>query len=224
MASDPFQREAALRRLHSIRLSADGDARNIVRNPIASSAVDVSIKHYAGLVSAQSRRMRFFGLRYEDIPRLSCLFAQTKTHPLLMDSPTRFIDVAAIVACVHRLYAISPGLGVWCAHAPDGAFIGLFSLVPIEGGPEVELHVRLTPEAWGRWYAIEGAHLLCRQAFDVLGLPRLFGYCHPDHHVVRRIMSRFGFRDQGLCEHRRQIAHRYELDASAWRERSQLNT
>ncbi|GLQ87854.1 hypothetical protein GCM10007898_14220 [Dyella flagellata] len=166
--------------------------------------------------------MRLCELGYEDIPRLSSLFAQTKMHPLLLDSPTRFIDVAAVVACVHRLYATSQGLGAWLAETLDGAFVGLFSLLPIEGSADVEIHVRLKPEAWGRWYAIEGTQLLCRQAFEVVGLPRLFGYCHPDQQRVRRIMEHFGFRDRGLCEHRRQIAHCYELDAETWRERSAI--
>lgn len=168
--------------------------------------------------------MRLFELDYDDIPRLSSLFAQTRAHPLLMESPTRFIDVAAIVACVHQLYASSRGLGAWRADTLDGTFIGLLSLVPIAGSTDVEMHVRLTPEAWGRWYAIEGAHLLCRQAFDALGLPRVFGYCHPNHQRVRQIMTRFGFRALGLREHRGQIAHCYELDVSTWRERCRLNT
>lgn len=207
MASDPSQTDSSLECANTSRSSAGAHARSHV----ASSTP---------LVLPQSRRLRLSELDYEDIPRLSSLFAQTRMHPLLMDSPTRFIDVAAIVACVHRLYAHSRGLGAWRADTLDGAFIGLLSLVPIAGSDDVEMHVRLKPEAWGRWYAIEGANLLCRQAFDTVGLPRLFGYCHPDHQRVRRIMSHFGFRHLGLCEHRGQIAHRYELDASTWRERN----
>jgi len=204
MAPDPTQTESSLGRLDSSRGQA--------RDRMASSA---------DLALPQSRRMRLSELDYEDIPRLSSLFAQTQTHPLLMDSPTRFIDVAAIVACVHRLYAASRGgLGAWRADTLDGAFIGLLSLIPIAKTNDVEIHVRLKPDAWGRWYAIEGTHLLCQQAFDRVGLPRLFGYCHPDHHRVQRIMSHFGFRHLGLCEHRGQMAHRYELDAVTWRERS----
>ena len=167
----------------------------------------------------QSRRMRLCELSYDDIPLLSSLFAQTGKQPLLMESPTRFIDVAAIVACAQRLYAHARGLGAWRANTLDGAFIGLFSLLPIAGSAEVELHVRLKPETRGRWYAIEGTHLLCRQAFDNVGLPRLFGYCHPDQRRVQRIMLHFGFRHLGLCEHRGQMAHRYVLDAATWRER-----
>jgi RimJ/RimL family protein N-acetyltransferase len=166
----------------------------------------------------QSRRLRLLELSYEDISKLSSLFAQTCMQPLLMESPTRFLDVAAIVSCVHRLYAGSRGLGAWRAETWDGAFVGLFSLLPIDGTQDVEIHVRVKPAAWGRWYAIEGTQLLCRMAFEAVGVPRLFGYCHPNHQRVRRIMTRFGFRELGPCEHRRQIAYCYELDAATWRE------
>lgn len=211
MATDPTQTESPFE--HVARSS-----------PNSQISPGDSIDNRVRGALPQSRRMQLSELGYEDIPHLSCLFAQTKAYPLLMDSPTRFIDVAAIVACANRLYATSGGLGAWQARTLDGAFIGLFSLLPIYRSAEVEIHVRLKPKAWGRWYAIEGTHLLCRQAFDVVGLPRLFGFCHPEHQRVRRILSRFGFRDLGSCEHRRQIAHRYELDAATWRERNAAMT
>jgi RimJ/RimL family protein N-acetyltransferase len=197
MAPEPYQPETSLA-LEQTRHASNRAARNAL---------------------PQSRRMRLCELGYDDIPLLSSLFAQTGMHPLLMESPTRFIDVAAIVACAQRLYARARGLGAWRANTLDGTFIGLFSLLPIAGSAEVELHVRLKPETWGRWYAIEGTHLLCRQAFDNVGLPRLFGYCHPDQRRVQRIMLHFGFHHLGLCEHRGQMAHRYVLDEATWRER-----
>lgn len=204
MAPNPPQTGPSAGRTDSPGLSAASDAARMV---------DVSSL-------ARSRRMQFAELGYDDIPQLSSLFAETSSYPLLMASPTRFIDVAAIVACAQRLYATSSGLGAWCASTLDGRFIGLFSLLPVHGGDDVELHVRLKPEAWGHWYAIEGANLLCRQAFDVVGLPHLFGYCHPDYRRIRRILVRFGFRDLGPCWHRGQVAHRYQLDASTWRARN----
>lgn len=203
MAPDPSQFEPPPGRADTLRTSDSEVCRPV-----------------PGLVVPQSRRMRLLPLDYDDIPRLSTLFAQTGTSPLLMNSPTRFIDVAAIVACVHRLYAGARGFGAWRAHALDGTFVGLLSLLPIQGSDDVEIHVRLKPEAWGRWYAIEGTQLLCRQAFEAVGVPRLLGYCHPEHRRVRRIALRFGFRDLGLCEHRRQVAQCYALDAATWRERS----
>lgn len=217
MAPDPSQTEPPVEHADASRQAAGGAASHaagLYQRPGASA------DRSARLALPASRRMQLFELGYEDIPHLSCLFAQTKMYPLLMDSPTRFIEVAAIVACANRLYAASRGLGAWQARALDGRFIGLFSLLPIHASADVEIHVRLKPEAWGRWYAVEGTHLLCRQAFDVVGLPRLFGYCHPEHQRVQRILLRFGFRDAGPCEHRRQMAHRYELDAATWRERS----
>jgi RimJ/RimL family protein N-acetyltransferase len=212
MASDPSQRGPFSKHPDPSRLSVGDDAAHAIGGRARSPA--------DGAAVAQSRRMQLLELGYEDIPVLSSLFAETRSHPLLMASPTRFIDVAAIVACVQRLYASSSGLGAWRANTLDGRFIGLFSLLPVEGSGDVEVHVRLRPDAWGRWYAIEGTNLLCHQAFEVVGLSHLFGYCHPDYRRIRRILTRFGFRDLGACEHRQQIAHRYRLDASTWRERN----
>jgi RimJ/RimL family protein N-acetyltransferase len=210
VAPDPTQAEPPVSPTSS-RSSVVDDARR------PSTGVDGESSTQR--VPPQSRRMKLSELSYEDIPGLSTLFAQTGSYPLLMASPTRFIDVAAIVACANRLYAGSRGFGAWRANVLDGTFIGLFSLLPIDSGVEAEIHVRLKPEAWGRWYAIEGTDLLCQQAFEVAGLSRLYGYCHPGHQRVQRIMAHFGFRDLGPCEHRHQAAHCYQLEASTWRER-----
>ncbi len=178
----------------------------------------------AGLRFPHSRRLRLRGLRYADIPELSRLYAQTLTDPLLVESPTRFIDVAAQVARINRCYAEHPGLGIWRADTHDGRFVGSFSLLSVDGGEDVEVGARLTPEIWGRWYAIEGGHLLCRQAFEVLGLPRVLGHCHADHRIAHRLMDRFGFRDTGTAHDPAGLIHRYELLAADWREARRLYT
>jgi RimJ/RimL family protein N-acetyltransferase len=179
---------------------------------------------FAGAEVARSRRLRLSGLRYADIPELSRLYARTMMYPLLVESPTRFIDVAAQVARIHRCYAELPGLGMWRADTHDGRFIGTFSLLPVDDADEVQVGVRLIPEIWGRWYAIEGGHLLCRQAFESLGLPRLLGYCRHDHLTARRVLERFGFHDMGTREDPSGLIHRYELHADTWREARRLYT
>ncbi|HEV2679954.1 MAG TPA: GNAT family N-acetyltransferase [Rhodanobacter sp.] len=176
---------------------------------------------FSGDAFARSRRMQLRSIRYADIPALSRLYACTLTHPLLVESPTRFIDVAAQVARINRDYAESPGLGTWRADTHDGHFVGTFSLLPVDGTDDVQVGARLMPQVWGRWFAIEGGHLLCRQAFDVLGLPRLLGFCHRDHRTARSVLLRFGFHGMG---EQLELVHRYELEASAWREARRLYT
>lgn len=173
--------------------------------------------HASGDEVARSRRIRLRQLSYADIPWLSRLYAHAEVQQLLLDdSPTRFIEVAALVAWVNQIYEKHRGLGIWRADSIDGEFLGTFSLMPIEDSGEVEIGVRLTPEAWGRWYAIEGGRLLCRHAFAVLGLPRLVGYFHPDNEVVARILARIGFRESGLRDYGGKQARRFELEAANW--------
>lgn len=199
------------------------DARRIV-DPDAPINSPKDIRDSVELEVARSRRLGLRSIGYTDIPDLSRLYASTMRYPLLVDSPTRFIDVAAQVARINRCYIDCPGLGVWRADTHDGHFIGTFSLLPVEDSDDVQVGARLTPEVWGRWYAIEGGHLLCRHAFESLGLPRLVGYCHRDHLTARRVLTRFGFQDTGVHGDPARQVQRYELEASAWREARRLYT
>lgn len=167
---------------------------------------------------ARGRRLRLRTLSYADIPWLSLLYAQAAAQPVLLDeSPTRFIEVAALVARVNQVYERHQGLGVWRADALEGGFIGTFSLMPVESTGEVEIGARLAPEAWGRWYAIEGGHLLCRRAFELLHLPRVVGYLHPDNTTGALILGRLGFAETGSAEYRGRAARRFALEATSWR-------
>ncbi|HEX7813950.1 GNAT family N-acetyltransferase [Dyella sp.] len=213
-----------MNRLDSHRPPQAGSGSGHAGNVAATLEGRAPAEDFSGSELARSRRVRLTGLRYADIPRISRLYAQTSHCPLLVDSPTRFIDVAALVACVNQLYARRPGLGVWRGDTLEGQFLGLFSLLPVDGSEDVEVHVRLAPEAWGRWFAVEGTHILCRQAFEHMGLSRVLAFSHPAHREARRIMLHFGFRDMGACEHRGKPAVRYALDAEAWRELRRLYT
>lgn len=196
------------------RKITDPDTERASKEPGQSAELGVS----------RSRRLSLRSIGYADIPDLSRLFASTARYPLLVESPTRFIDVAAQVARINRCYAEHPGLGAWRADTHDGHFIGTFSLLPVDESDDVQVGARLTPEVWGRWYAIEGGHLLCQHAFESLGLPRLLGYCHRDHQTAHRVLTRFGFQDMGAHGDPSRLIKRYELEASNWREARRLYT
>jgi RimJ/RimL family protein N-acetyltransferase len=186
--------------------------------PGGRPAASASRHDFPGSELVRSRRLRLNGLRYADIPFLSRLYAHSEVQQLLLDdSPTRFIEVAALVAWVNQLYERRPGLGIWRADRIGGDFLGTFSLMPIEASGEVEIGVRLTPEAWGHWYAVEGGRLLCEHAFATLRLPRVVGYFHPDNRVVARILARIGFTDEGEADYIGKRAIRYVLRAEAFR-------
>ena len=179
---------------------------------------------FAGEEIARSRRLRLRGLRYADIPELSRLYARTTMQSMPGETPTRFIEVAAQVARINRCYAESPGLGAWRGDTLDGRFIGTFSLLPVADSDDIQVSVRLMPETWGRWYAIEGGHLVCQRAFEGMGLARLLSYCHRDLLPGHRVLTRFGFRDMGAGDDPARLIHRYELDATDWRETRRLHT
>jgi RimJ/RimL family protein N-acetyltransferase len=171
----------------------------------------------AGVEIARSRRIRLRQLSYGDIPWLSRLYAQPQARMLQLDDcPTRFFEVAALVAWVNQIYAKHRGLGIWRADVVGGEFLGTFSLMPLEATAEVEISARLTAEAWGRWYVIEGGRLLCRHAFVTLGLPRLAAHAHPDNEAVARVLERLGFHETASCTYAGKAARRFELAAAEW--------
>ena len=187
---------------------SDTAQRQVTTRPAAPSV---------GAEVARSRRIRLRELSYGDIAWLSRLYAQPQMqHLLLDDSPTRFFEVAALVAWVKQVYDQRRGLGIWRADAIDGDFLGTFSLMPVDATGEVQIGARLTTEAWGHWYAMEGGRLLCRQAFAVLGLPSVVAYFHPDHEVVAHLLERLGFRDTAACLYAGKPARRFELQAADW--------
>lgn len=188
---------------------SDTAQRQVTSRPAPPAAMGVEV--------ARSRRIRLRELGYGDIPWLSHLYAQPHVqHLLLDDSPTRFFEVAALVAWVRQIYDKHRGLGIWRADSIEGEFLGTFSLMPVAATGEVEIGARLATEAWGRWYAIEGGRLLCRHAFATLGLPALAGYFHPDNDAVAHLLARLGFQSTGRCSYAGKPACRFELRADDW--------
>ncbi len=136
---------------------------------------------------------------------------------LLLDDRLRtIVDALALIGYVQRLYATRPGLGIWLARDDADRFVGHFSLMPVGDGPEVEIGVRLLPEAWGHHYPVVGGRALLRHAFGGLGLERVLGFCHPDNHAVPVILRRLRFVPQGETTHFGKRALAYELTAARW--------
>ena len=169
----------------------------------------------------RSSRLRMRGLKYGDIPSLTRLNADSEVQRHLLDaSPTRFFELAALVSWTNQIYAARPGLGIWHAADAHDAFVGTFSLMPVEASDAVEIGVRLVPAAWGQWYALEGGRLLCAHAFARTGLASLVGFFAPANRVVDLLLRRLGFQPHGEIEHFGKPAMRYQLSAERWRERN----
>ncbi len=107
-------------------------------------------------------------------------------------------SVAAAVARSMKYYDMYPGLGVWPAeHRATGRFVGWFCLKYVPQTVEIEVGYRLSPEAWGRGYATEGARAVVQYGFGELGLERIIGLTHPDNVASQRVLRKAGLADGG---------------------------
>lgn len=191
------------------------------RSPPPSPPVPRWKSDFPGEELLRSPRLRLRGLKYGDIPALTRLNADAEVRRHLIDaSPTRFFEVTALVSWANQMYLSRPGLGIWHAADASDTFVGTFSLMPLESGDAVEIGVRLVPEAWGRWYALEGGRLLCAHAFANVGLASLAGFFAPANRVIEILLRRLGFLPDGEVEHFGKKAVRYVLTAERWRDRN----
>ncbi len=117
-------------------------------------------------------------------------------------------------------YPQRPGLGFWAAVERDsGEVVGAGLLVPLEGGPEVEVGYHLVRRVWGRGYATELARALVAYGFDRLGLHRIVGVAYPANRASCRVLEKAGLIHQGRRRYYGQdleyyVIERVEADAS----------
>lgn len=158
----------------------------------------------------------------------------------------------ALIERLQRHYREHEGLGIWCAehwasalHAnaladpalrealsdaaladlarPRPRFAGWFSLMPVPGAPgEVEIGCCLAPGHWGSGLVHDGGELLLDHAFGALGLPRVWGVCHPQHRPVHFVLRSLGFVFDGPRPHDGVAAHWFRVDASQWQRQRAL--
>jgi RimJ/RimL family protein N-acetyltransferase len=165
-----------------------------------------------------TRRLCLRELCLADIPSLTAMNADADVARSLVEPcPTDYLGIAKIIFHANACYLTRPGLGVWHASDHDGRFVGVFSLMPIEGSDDVEIGTRLSPWTWGRLYPIEGGRALCAHAFETVGLSRLIGLFHPDNVAVPAILRRLGFTADGETLHFGNRALRFVLPREEWR-------
>jgi RimJ/RimL family protein N-acetyltransferase len=82
----------------------------------------------------------------------------------------------------------------------------------------VEIGSRLLPIAWGRGLALEGGEIMLEHAFTTLGLPRVWGICHPDNRSAQAVLAALGFEADGIARYDGQDACHHVIDLNAWRE------
>lgn len=190
-----------------------------------STMLREAARDFPGTEFLRTRRLVLRELRVADASQLGRLNADERVSRWLLErSPTHLIDLAKIIFEANHVYRRRPGLGVWHARTHENVFVGLFSLMPIAESDDIEIGARLFPSAQGRLYSVEGSAALCDHAFDVLALPRLISFCHPQNRAVPAILRRLRFSDDGMTQHFDKPARRFFLDRVDWNRRRALHT
>lgn len=172
---------------------------------------------FPGEVLLHTRRLTLRGLRYSDINIVCELNASADTTKWLLEpAPSKLAPISNMIARVNALYKTRPGIGIWYAHDRERRFVGLFSLMPVDGSDDLEIGARLHPSTWGRMYSVEGSRAVCAHAFATLRLPRVIGFCDPANASVPAIFRRLGFQRDGETTHFDKLALRYVLSRDAW--------
>jgi RimJ/RimL family protein N-acetyltransferase len=89
------------------------------------------------------------------------------------------------------------GFGFWVAERKaDRAVVGLIGLIAmgedLPPGPAVEAAWRLSPRAWGKGYATEGAQAVLDWAFDQLDAPEVVAITARSNAASQAVMRRIG--------------------------------
>jgi RimJ/RimL family protein N-acetyltransferase len=142
---------------------------------------------------------------------------------LIDDYPLHLSPVVhTFLARMAPFYRRHEGLGIWHASLAEGdagTFVGWFNLMPIAERPgEVEIGSRLLPAHWGGGLAVEGGELLLDHAFDTLGLPHVWGICHPDNRAAQAVLGALGFDPAGVLPYDGVPASHHRIELNAWRE------
>lgn len=96
------------------------------------------------------------------------------------------------------------GFGVWAiasSIAPEHILgFGGISHHDYLADKRINLGYRFAVEAWGKGYATRLGRDGLRQAFDVLGIPEVFGLVRPDHVASIRVLEKIGMQPFGQLD------------------------
>lgn len=115
--------------------------------------------------------------------------------------------VGFVAACAGQ-WASDTGAMTWAVlDAADRRLVGMVSLHARDPGMK-ELGFWTAPWARGRGVMIEAATMVCRYAFEVLGMARVEWWAGVGNDASRRLAEKIGFRMEGTC--RARLPHRGE--------------
>ena len=152
----------------------------------------------------ETERLRLREWLPEDREPLAAMNADRRVreffpHPLSRAESDAFFDriVAEWAESGQGLYAVE--------RRGDGRLIGLTGLhrAAFEASftPCIEIGWRFVAEVWGQGYATEAARAVLHDAFDRLGLPRVYSFTAAVNLRSERVMRRLGMRNLGGFDH-----------------------
>ena len=169
----------------------------------------------------QTRRLALREFNADDLDELVRMHHEPRLRTHLVDDyPLHQREVAQLfLERMPQVYRRHQGLGIWHTTVlePQPSFAGWFNLMPMAEQPgEVEIGARLLPLAWGGGLALEGGELMLEQAFERLGLDRVWGICHPGNRSARAVLAALGFAPLGVRSYDGGLARFHCIGLNAW--------
>ncbi len=126
-------------------------------------------------------------------------FAAMNADPAVMEyypAPYTRIESDAMVARIEASF-MSRGYGLWAVQIDTtdqfAGYVGLaWPTFATPFTPAVEIGWRLARDAWGQGFATEAARVVCRDAFERVGLTELVSFTAAINVRSRRVMEKLG--------------------------------
>jgi RimJ/RimL family protein N-acetyltransferase len=180
-----------------------------------------------------------------DKDTLIAMHGDRRMRELLLDDFPCEEDAVAqrLIDTLHHIYRLHEGLGTWhlerwvsrreldADHRPsddspmrDAAaaegewrFCGWCNLTPLPDRPDcVEFGGRVPPDSWGSGVTMEAGTAVLDHAFLRLGLPRVFGYCHPRNRSAKLGLLSLGFEADGEQAYGTGVASAFVVVPQQW--------
>ncbi len=134
----------------------------------------------------------------DDLPFMHRLLSDPAVVRFVGDGRPRSLETVRALLLRHLDHQRVHGFSLWLVSERAGAEpIGDCGLMPLDGGPEIEVGYRFVPSAWGHGYATEAAAAALRYGFDVAGLDEIVAVAYPENTASRRVMEKIGMSYDG---------------------------
>jgi RimJ/RimL family protein N-acetyltransferase len=149
----------------------------------------------------ETERLRLRPFRHDDLPA----YASFSADPEVM----RYIAAGATLTTAEAWRQMAffvghwglLGYGMWAlARKDDDALVGRVGFLHPPGWPDFELGWLLGRPFWGRGYALEGARIALRYAFETLGRTRVISLIRPENARSIKLAEALGERRHAEVE------------------------